>query len=313
MGQSVSNSLGVGEPPSLSSKTACKIAIRGAKGKKDFEDKVIQTFNKWDTDENGSISVRELSAVFKKLNPKFEDAQIQLLLKEADVDGNGEIDYREFVAWIFCAPNMRKMFDACLPIVEYLRGAAKHVAKKPSNRKMIDSLKMADNDIKTKIVPLISKAFQWHDKDETGVIGQDESIVFFSNYVQLLLAYLQPILELNVYLWLRVKKYDDFFNRLVEKYTDIETYKERFAEYKRNADRHNLAAFRVIDTNTDGLLCVDEVVAALTPGTEKNMELMSAFNLSLDLAGMQKEMDMHNDWMNQCARLGVFERPRTIA
>ncbi|KAH9301922.1 hypothetical protein KI387_013505 [Taxus chinensis] len=55
-------------------------------------------FNMMDTDKNGSISLDELRAGMNKLGSHVAEADVQMLMEAADVDGNGVLDYGEFVA-----------------------------------------------------------------------------------------------------------------------------------------------------------------------------------------------------------------------
>ena len=56
-----------------------------------------ETFNMYDADGGGSISNDELKKVFKKLGSNPTDDQIQAMIKRVDVNGDGEIDFEEFL------------------------------------------------------------------------------------------------------------------------------------------------------------------------------------------------------------------------
>jgi len=47
-------------------------------------------------DESGSISVEELDQLLETVGLKFQRSEIESIVREADRDGNGEIDYQEF-------------------------------------------------------------------------------------------------------------------------------------------------------------------------------------------------------------------------
>ncbi|CAA0826633.1 Calcium-dependent protein kinase 10 [Striga hermonthica] len=51
-----------------------------------------------DTDEDGKVSYEELRAGLKKVGSQLAEPEIKLLMDVADVDGNGVLDYGEFVA-----------------------------------------------------------------------------------------------------------------------------------------------------------------------------------------------------------------------
>jgi len=61
------------------------------------EDIVRKTFARFDCDASGTITAANLRTV---LGDTFEDADVQELITEADTDGNGAIDYGEFVQYV---------------------------------------------------------------------------------------------------------------------------------------------------------------------------------------------------------------------
>jgi hypothetical protein len=60
---------------------------------------VRSTFQAWDLDNNGHISKDELVKVLKKLG-NFTEAQVEMIILEADTNGDGVISYDEFVNWL---------------------------------------------------------------------------------------------------------------------------------------------------------------------------------------------------------------------
>jgi len=62
------------------------------------EEQLRATFNEFDTDGSGFISRDELVAAMKKVDPSATDEDIDNMLKEADKDGNNQIDFDEFVS-----------------------------------------------------------------------------------------------------------------------------------------------------------------------------------------------------------------------
>ncbi|WJX95452.1 Calcium-dependent protein kinase 10 [Trifolium repens] len=55
-------------------------------------------FTLMDTDKDGSITYEELKAGLRKVGSQLAEPEIKLLMDVADVDGNGVLDYGEFVA-----------------------------------------------------------------------------------------------------------------------------------------------------------------------------------------------------------------------
>ncbi|KAK0609033.1 Calmodulin [Lasiodiplodia hormozganensis] len=62
----------------------------------DPEQEIREIFNVFDRDGSGTINSSELRHVMKAIGENLTDAEIDDLIKEADVDGNGTIDYEEF-------------------------------------------------------------------------------------------------------------------------------------------------------------------------------------------------------------------------
>ena len=57
--------------------------------------KVMTLFRKWDTDENGEVSVLEFKQAMRLLGLKAADTDIARLFASFDPDGSGAIDFRE--------------------------------------------------------------------------------------------------------------------------------------------------------------------------------------------------------------------------
>lgn len=60
------------------------------------EDEVREAFKVFDGDGNGYINRNELSVVMANIGEKLDPAEIQAMIDEADVDGDGQINYEEF-------------------------------------------------------------------------------------------------------------------------------------------------------------------------------------------------------------------------
>merc|ERR1712017_32397 len=63
----------------------------------DTEEELIEAFKVFDRDGNGFISAAELRHVMTNLGEKFTDEEVDEMIREADVDGDGQINYEEFV------------------------------------------------------------------------------------------------------------------------------------------------------------------------------------------------------------------------
>ncbi|PKC60368.1 calmodulin [Rhizophagus irregularis] len=63
----------------------------------EFLTMMAQAFKVFDKDGNGFISAAELRHVMTNLGEKLTDEEVDEMIREADVDGDGQINYEEFV------------------------------------------------------------------------------------------------------------------------------------------------------------------------------------------------------------------------
>jgi len=63
----------------------------------DTEDDLIDAFRVFDMDGNGSISANELKFVLANTGERLSEEEIEEMIRETDTDGDGYIDYKEFI------------------------------------------------------------------------------------------------------------------------------------------------------------------------------------------------------------------------
>ena len=63
----------------------------------DSEEEIVEAFKVFDKDGNGFISAAELRHVMTNLGEKLTDEEVDEMIREADIDGDGQINYEEFV------------------------------------------------------------------------------------------------------------------------------------------------------------------------------------------------------------------------
>nr|AAA92677.1 calmodulin-like protein [Pisum sativum] len=63
----------------------------------DAEEELREAFKVFDKDQNGYISPSELRHVMMNLGEKLSDEEVKQMIKEADMDGDGQVDYDDFV------------------------------------------------------------------------------------------------------------------------------------------------------------------------------------------------------------------------
>lgn len=63
----------------------------------DPEEDLREAFKVFDKDNNGFISQSELRLVMTNLGEKLTDDELEEMILEADIDGDGQVNYEEFV------------------------------------------------------------------------------------------------------------------------------------------------------------------------------------------------------------------------
>uniref|UniRef100_A0A131YQG7 Calmodulin n=1 Tax=Rhipicephalus appendiculatus TaxID=34631 RepID=A0A131YQG7_RHIAP len=77
------------------------LALMTKKGRTaDTEDEIREAFRVFDRDGNGFITSAELRHVMTTLGEKLTNEEVDAMIREADTDGDGQINYEEFVALI---------------------------------------------------------------------------------------------------------------------------------------------------------------------------------------------------------------------
>ncbi|KAF1804504.1 hypothetical protein V8B55DRAFT_1499840 [Mucor lusitanicus] len=67
------------------------------KGNDETENDLLEAFKVFDKDQDGSITQDELRSVMSNLGQKLSSQELDEMIKEADIDGDGKINYKEFV------------------------------------------------------------------------------------------------------------------------------------------------------------------------------------------------------------------------
>lgn len=71
----------------------------------DSEEEIREAFRVFDKDGNGFISAAELRHVMTNLGEKLTDEEVDEMIREADIDGDGQVNYEgkmECLAYLIC-------------------------------------------------------------------------------------------------------------------------------------------------------------------------------------------------------------------
>lgn len=61
-------------------------------------------FNEYDQDRGGNISTEEFGRVMRKTNPSVSDEEVAKIISEVDLDGDGTINFDEFITMMTGQP-----------------------------------------------------------------------------------------------------------------------------------------------------------------------------------------------------------------
>lgn len=235
-------------------KAMCKSAIRDAAAVQDMEDQLIRLFEDWDRDGNGQLTMDEMSEVFATIGLEMSAKEIEFVFKNMDRDSSGGIAYREMVDYFFRSPFMDRYIEESKVLVTMAVGALP--TRKITQRQ------------KQKLQSLLKFSFAYHDKDESGILEKDESIIFITNYAVALASLL-----LHVSSKLRTKEEQETVH------TELMDWLEECKQEPHKFNKRFQKAFAVLDISGDGRLQRQEVIEGLMHGSQKNVQLMQALEV----------------------------------
>lgn len=64
------------------------------------EEDLVNAFKVFDRDGNGVITTSELKEVMTNLGDKLSDEEAEAMIRDADADGDGVVDYKEFIKFM---------------------------------------------------------------------------------------------------------------------------------------------------------------------------------------------------------------------
>ncbi|XP_074062985.1 calmodulin-alpha-like [Macrotis lagotis] len=86
----------------------------------DSEEEIREAFRVFDKGGNCYISAAELHHVMTNLGEKLTDEEVDEMIREADIDGDGQVNYEEFVQMMTAKKRQINNFVHCTECVKFL-------------------------------------------------------------------------------------------------------------------------------------------------------------------------------------------------
>mmetsp|Transcript_89212 Transcript_89212/g.158150 ORF Transcript_89212/g.158150 Transcript_89212/m.158150 type:complete len:360 (-) Transcript_89212:119-1198(-) len=282
-------------PVSKAHMALSKVAVTDAKQfREDKEDYLLQTFKQWDKNGDGQLSLQELSKVLQTCGIDYSQTEMQKLMAAVDLDKNGTVEFEEFSSWLSSCPSLSRYFNEIASLYEDLEVKLEKLSADGDMEKYEAVRARAREKADAKLIPLIDEVFVSNDRDGNEVLDEDESVLFFGNFVGQLMK--KPGMVEALVGLVTCTSYEDVISEvcqkafgsksgrdLTEAQQVVVEYKNRFEvqiailerrhEIDADADRQKASyreAFKVIDANGDGCLCKEEVRECLLPSAKND-------------------------------------------
>jgi len=153
--------------------------------------------------------------------------------------------------------------------------------------------------------PCLTKSFEHHDKDKSGVLENAEAKVFFLNLIQeqetFTLALTQSMAQKSLKASIEMmkammgsrdaKKMEKEAKAQIKKVMDAQKtdFDKRIKDYKDNKEARDSDAFKVMDTSADGKIQLEEFLQTFNPEADKQMDLLVAMGFMTEQEKLQQE------------------------
>jgi len=87
----------------------------------DDEEEIKEAFKVFDKNGDGFIEASELRQVMQSLGEKLTEEEVEDMIKEADVDGDGRVNYQEFAPYVSACLNTHLLTNFSNRFVEMMR------------------------------------------------------------------------------------------------------------------------------------------------------------------------------------------------
>ncbi|XP_047325327.1 calcium-dependent protein kinase 10-like isoform X2 [Impatiens glandulifera] len=131
-------------------------------------------FSLMDTDNDGKVTFEELRTGLKKVGSKLAEPEIKLLMDVADVDGNGVLDYGEFVAVTMHLQRMENDAHIRRAFVFFDKNGSGFIELDELSEALADESGETDGDVLNDIMREV-------DTDKDGQISYDEFVAMMKS------------------------------------------------------------------------------------------------------------------------------------
>eukprot|EP00931_Biecheleriopsis_adriatica_P074290 TRINITY_DN48384_c0_g1_i1.p1 TRINITY_DN48384_c0_g1~~TRINITY_DN48384_c0_g1_i1.p1 ORF type:complete len:354 (-),score=70.91 TRINITY_DN48384_c0_g1_i1:237-1298(-) len=307
-----------GETVAAAQKKLCKSAVRGATLADDREELLLKCFQEWDSNGDGVISIEEICDALGKLGVKLGSNDKAKLMAVADLNKDAMISFEELCSWLCTSPRVRQYFVLIESLHSDLLKALDNSIAKGHGERYVETKKKIGVDIDKQFPLLIEAMLDYSDKDGSGKLDEDESIIFFANFMEEMVkaphiieaivglvthSSLGDIIEKLVNQAITDAGHDECTRISVEQKLRNEVFVhvvstrraiEANADLQRSAYRE---AFEVMDKDKDCKLCRSEMAQCLIPsfGNEAYRRFLSALGLAATDAEMRKIAECNID------------------
>lgn len=282
--------------PPAGYRQACKSLLWGPDHMEDKEMILLKAFRTWKgPGGDGSIEIEKLIQVMNELIPGFEEENAELIpgmLRSMDRDRSGSIDFEELSSFLMWAPYLKKFFDAMLTIASSRMNEIERIMRQVQDGVICsagaqDFLTLAQIKYshmeREQLTPLLLASFHAHDKDGSGTLEKDESILFFSHYAELHYSYAYELARAHCIA--KAAQNADYASEesragLHQMLQQAEAWTRQAVDgFFADAVNRQKAAFGVLDVNKNCRLDREEVIRGLMPGSPQNLEFLRAMGL----------------------------------